>query len=120
MSLELFDPLTKPTAAQLNALDAAITALENVTDGVPRQWPAQEYGGAESSWLFRRKFRWLLYSSTGELVDPFGVEDAVTLSDAPGTYGLVDLDTVSWLAGGRFYGVTGCTYAVEVAAPPNR
>lgn len=121
MSLELFAPLVKPTAAQMNALDAAIAALEGITDGVPRAWLAAEWNGAGSAWMFRRKFRWLVYNGTGTLNDPAGVAADVSLADPddPDVSGVLDLDTLDWLPLGKFYAVTGCTFAVEVATPPN-
>ena len=120
MSLELFEPLVNPTAAQMNALDAALDALDGGSvGGVAITYPAQHWNGSGSAWMFRRKFRWLAYDGSGTLSDPLGVGDDVSLSDAadPGVANILDLTSVGWLALGRFYQVTGCTWAVEVETP---
>ncbi len=121
MSLELFEPLTKPTAAQMNGLDAALDALDGGSiSGVAITYPAQQWTGSGSAWMFRRKFRWLVYDGSGILSDPLNVGDDVSLSDAAlaGVANVLDLTTVDWLALGRFYRVTGCTWAVELESPP--
>ena len=121
MSVELFDPLTKPTAAQLNAIGSSQTALDAVYPGVASVVPAEEFGSAGSAYGFVHIHRWLLYNSTGELVDPTGVNDPSALSDPddPSTIGILDLNTIDWLTVGVFYRVTGVAVAWEQAEPPS-
>lgn len=118
MSVAMFEPLTKPTAAQLNAISNSQLALWAL-GGVRRELMAAEWGGPGSVWYFFRKHRWLLYASTGQLQDPSGVNDAVNLPDPPGPWGVKDLNTVFWLAPGMLYRVTGCAVAWERAEPPS-
>lgn len=110
----LFEPLTKPTAAQLNALNAAIEVLENTNVDNGRQFMAPEWSGSGSRWIFRRRFRWLLYDSTGQIEDLSGVNDPVNLPDGelPGAV-IKDLDAIDWLRPGMLYRVTGCAWAME-------
>ncbi|HQY93446.1 hypothetical protein [Caldilinea sp.] len=119
MSVPPFVPLTKPTAAQLNAISRSQAALWAISLGGVGQEPmAAEWGGPGSIWIFQRVHRWLLYDSTGQLADPSGVNDPVSLADPPSGLGLLDLNTIAWLAPGMFYRVTGCAVAWERSAPP--
>lgn len=120
MSVELFEPLTKPTAAQLNAIGDDQVALDAIYPGVQTQQLAEESTVSGTAWGFVRVHRWLLYNSTGELVDASGDNDATALPDPddPSEIGVLDLDTVTWLAPGMFYRVTGCAVAWEQATPP--
>ncbi len=109
-----FEPLTKPTAAQMNALAAAIQALEAVGWDIGKQFMAPEWNGPGSRWIFRRRFRWLLYDSAGQLEDLSGQNEPINLPDGetPGAV-VKDLDTVPWLRPGMLYRVTGCAWAME-------
>jgi hypothetical protein len=115
--MQRFEPLTKPTAAQLNAISQSQAGLQAM-GGVALEGMAAEWGGPGSIWLFQRVHRWLLYDSTGLLIDPAGVEDAVSLPDPESGIGVKDLDTIDWLAPGMFYRVTGCAAVWERSAPP--
>lgn len=119
--MELFEPLTKPTAAQLNAISQSQAGLYAIGQGKAQELMAAEWGGPGSIWLFQRVHRWLLYDSTGLLVDPSGIEDDISLPDpeTAGVLGVKDLNTVPWLAPGMFYRVTGCAVAWERSEPPN-
>ena len=119
MSAPVFEPLTKPTAAQLNAISQSQAGLWALNGGVNRELMAAVWSGSGSSWTFLRVHRWLLYDSTGELSGPEGTEP-VSLPDpeTPGELGVKDLNTVDWLAPGMFYQVTGCAVAWERNAPP--
>lgn len=115
MTIGLFQPLTKPTAAQLNAIGASQVAVDaqyigaNVENAVPKQSGDGDY------WILRHVHRWLIYTSTGELIDLSGANDAVSLSDG----NLFDLNSVSWLATGAFYAVSGCEAAMERREVPS-
>lgn len=119
MSIELFDPLTRPTAAQLNAIGDSQAALDAVYLGTAVERGAVEVVGSGSAFGFLHQHRWLLYNSTGELVDTTGANDPVALSDpAVATeVGQLDLNTVKWLTVGRYYRVTGCAWAMERQEP---
>lgn len=121
MSVAVFEALTKPTAAQMNAIGSSQAGQWAINGGVNRELMAAEWGGAGSSWIFLHVHRWLLYDSTGTLSDPAGVEDDVSLPDpeTPGELGVLDLNTVDWLAPGMFYNVTGCAVAWERSEPPS-
>jgi hypothetical protein len=110
----LFEPLTKPTAAQLNSLADAIETLEAAYSDAGRQFMAAEWGGSGSRWIFRHCFRWLLYDSSGQLEDLSGANDPVPLPDGevPGAV-VKDLSTIGWLSPEMLYRVTGCAWAME-------
>lgn len=120
MSVAVFEPLTKPTAAQLNAISNNQASLWAISGGVRRELMAKSWDGSGSSWIFLHVHRWLLYDSTGELSGPPGT-DPVSLPDpaTPGVLGVKDLNTVEWLAPGMFYNVTGCGVAWERSEPPS-
>lgn len=120
MTIELFEPLTKPTAAQLNAIGDDQTALDAQYIGAQVEDCVAINTANEDRWMLRHVFRWLLYDSSGEIQDLSGVNDPVSLSDAPtGEQAIYDLDGVDWLASGMFYRVAGCEYAMERKEPPN-
>lgn len=119
MTITLFEPLTKPTAAQLNAIGADQVILAALYGGAsvelmqPLTLPLED-----DIWRLYHRYRWLLYNSTGELVDLAGAEDPVSLPDPATGYGLKDLDEIPWLAYGQIYKVTGCEFAYERRDPP--
>lgn len=119
--MEMFEPLTKPTAAQLNAISSNQSGLWAMNGGVGRELMAKPWDGAGSVWHFIYNHRWLLYDSTGQLEDPAGVEDDVSLPDpeTEGELGVFDLTTVEWLAPGMLYRVTGCAVAWERSEAPS-
>lgn len=119
MSIELFDPLTKPTAAQLNAIGASQTALDAAYPGVTTAPGAEEWSGSGQVWGILHAYRWLLYNGTGTLVDPSGANEDTSLSDAePGQIAMLDLNTVAWLTTGMYYRVTGVDVVWESRTPP--
>jgi hypothetical protein len=60
-------------------------------------------------------FRYLAYGSTGAIVDPSGIGDSITISDAEtGKIGFYDLEGIDWLTYGMLYRVTGVTWCREV------
>jgi hypothetical protein len=60
-------------------------------------------------------YRYLAYGSTGEIVDPSGIGDTVSITDPPtGQIGYYDLEGISWLTYGMPYRVQGITWAREV------
>jgi hypothetical protein len=121
MSVAVFEPLTKPTAAQLNAISSSQAGLWALNGGINRELMAAVWEGSGSSWTFLHVHRWLLYDSTGQIEDPAGIEDDVSLADppTPGELGVKDLNTVDWLAPGMLYRVTGCAGAWERSEPPS-
>lgn len=59
-------------------------------------------------------YKYLVYGSTGQIVDPSGVGTAITISDPDTGYGIYDLEGVSWMTYGMMYRVEGVTWAREV------
>jgi hypothetical protein len=118
MSLPVFAYNAKPTAAQINALITACDDLNAAYLGTPVEVAQMLHEGSYDIWILRHTHRWLLWDSTGEIVDLAGAEDPVALSDPDSGYGLKDLDEVPWLVYGQLYKVTGCEFAYERREPP--
>jgi hypothetical protein len=116
--IELFEPLTKPTAARLNALGASQSALAAVAVGAGLNAAAAEWGGSGSVFYFVRRLRWLLFNSSGQLEDPAGVNEPVSLRDPEDAsqVGVLDLESVAWLGVGRVYRVKGVAVCWEQEA----
>ena len=112
MTIALFEPVTRPTAAQLNAIGDDQVTLNAMYPGatIERMQPHQ---GSGAILMLRHQYRWLLYNSTGEIIDAAGAEDPVTINDPATGFGLYDLDSLEWLATGQFYRVNGCEFAYE-------
>lgn len=117
MTVELFAACQYPLAARLNEISNELIALNAIYAGAEIELMAQEADGPGSAWMFRHQHRYLLYDSTGQLEDPTGVNDPVTLSDPDSGLGILDLETVEWLAPGRLYRITGCQAAWERREP---
>lgn len=72
-------------------------------------------GVTEGSCLtFFHTYQFLIFGSTGEIIDPSGVGSSVALSDPESGYGVYDLSSVDWLTYGMVYRVEGVTWAREV------
>lgn len=69
---------------------------------------------SEAEFCLRHTYRYLHFTSTGQLVDPTGARDPVGLSeDADTNKGVLDLESLGWLAYGALYTVTGVSACVE-------
>ena len=62
---------------------------------------------------FLHQYRWLAYGSSGQIVDPSGIEEPVSLTDPDTGIGYMDLESIDWLAYGMYYDVEGVTWAQE-------
>jgi hypothetical protein len=118
MSIELFEPLTKPTATQLNAIGADQVTLDAIYPGAAIE-QMQPHMGTGQIFNLRHTYRWLLFDSTGELVDLSGVNDPVNIPDPETGFGIKDLNEIDWLTVGMFYKITGCEFAYEKRDPPD-
>ena len=111
MAMKLWAHGDFPTAAFVNAfktdLDAAYAALGDYG------WNAASQTQSSSVFHFVHGQRYLHFSSSGSLVDVFGVNEDVNLSEGDGQTGTLDLDGLGWLTYGMFYKVTGVSWAIE-------
>lgn len=105
----------RPTAADMNlyatSLNEAHTALGDA--GINVLYPT----ASEAVFTLLHTQRWLHYKSNGKLVDPVGLETEIGLSEDDNGYGVLDLETVSWLAYGALYWVTGVSACCESWEP---
>jgi len=107
-----------PTAAAMNKYSDALNALYAIAGNAALNFATyqdrknQPNAVNDSGFYFIHKQRWLWFRSTGQIEDPAGLNDDVSLSDN-GTMTSYDLDTVDWLAYGALYRVTGCNFCCE-------
>lgn len=59
-------------------------------------------------------YQYLVFGSTGQIIDPSGVGDPIGLSDPDSGFGVYELEGISWLTYGMMYRVEGVTWAREV------
>jgi hypothetical protein len=106
-----------PTAAQMNQYSTALTAAHEVV-GDTAVNPVIQQGVSEARFFLRHTHRYLFFRSQGQIEDPNGVEDPVSLSEQKsGAVTRFDLDDVGWLNYGMIYMVTGCSQCMEDSAP---
>jgi hypothetical protein len=71
---------------------------------------AVPHAGTGGFFSLLRTHRYLHFGSVGNLEDPAGVEDDVSLSESENGRGTLDLDTIEWLAPGAMFWVSGCSW----------
>jgi hypothetical protein len=103
----------KPTAAKLNALADVIAEAYVILGDVGTEFPAEGQWGSGQVWRMVHVYRYLHFSSSGAIVDPTGVNPDVSISEDDTGQGVLDLDTVSWLAYGQLYKLTGISWCME-------
>ena len=102
----------KPTAADMNAYSTALTEAHNSLGDVAVHLLCLKV--SEAQYTIRHTHRYLHFTSTGKLVDPTAVNEDTGLSEDGNTNkGVLDLETVGWLAYGALYFVTGVSACVE-------
>lgn len=100
----------KPTATEINKYGATLDDAHDAMGDVALVFPALVV--SSSVFTFFHKHRYLWFRSTGQIVDPSGIGETVSISDEnkPTKY---DLNQVSWLYYGVRYTVTGVSWALE-------
>ena len=88
----------------------AATDMQKYSDGL--NYLDGMFGATRYFWLVHQAC-YLVFTSTGRIVDPAGVEDDVSISPGDKTYGSYDLATIQWLVYGKLYRVIGCSVCFE-------
>ena len=103
----------QPTAADMQKYSDALNAL-NASFGSAFYNFATPYSLYDDTqeYYFVHARQYLIYTSTGTIEDPAGVEASVTLSSS-GVFNSYDLDQVGWLTYGMLYQVIGCSVCLE-------
>lgn len=85
----------------------------NTAIGVAYNWavPYSQMPDTQTYYLIHSQ-QYLVYKSTGRIVDITGTNDDISLDDGD-TYNSYDLDTIDWLAYGDLYRVVGCSVCME-------
>lgn len=101
-----------PTAADMTSYSTALTEAHTALGDIAVQPLYVKISEAE--FCLRHIYRYLHFTSSGKLVDPAGVNDAIGLSeDGDTNHGVLDLESVHWLGYGAYYYVTGVSACVE-------
>jgi hypothetical protein len=100
-----------PVATEMNKFSTSLDAIHGIL-GDSAVNLATIAGISSAVFTMVHTARYLWFRSTGLLVDPAGIEDAISLSD-PDRPTRYDLDQVSWLVYGATYYVTGCAWCAE-------
>lgn len=103
----------QPVATDMQKYSDGLAYLEPLLDAVIRNHahPYSLYEDTQEFWLIHTQ-RYLVFSSTGRIVDPAAVGEDVSLS-TDGTYGGHDLDAIPWMSYGKLYKVIGCSVCFE-------
>lgn len=106
----------QPTAALMNLYATALTeAHDSLGEGAVQMLALKL---SEAQFCLVHAYRYLHFTSSGSLVDPAGLQQEVGLSeDGESGHGVLDLDSVGWLAYGALYWVTGVSACVEDYEP---
>lgn len=94
--------------------DALGTDAINIGAGLSAEHSVHGISTEGSCLTFFHTYRYLIFGSTGEIIDPSGLGSIVTLADPPKGYGVYDLSSIDWLTYGMVYRVEGVTWAREV------
>ena len=105
--------IEKPTAAKLNLLPDVFTEAHTLLGDVSTNLPALQAYGDGVSWRLIHVYRYLHFGSTGTVMDPHGVYPDTTISESDTGQGVLDLDTVAWLAYGQQYRVDAVSWCME-------
>lgn len=106
-----------PTAALLNKYSTGLNAIHETTGDMAVNPCVQAYL-SEAVFFLTHTHRYLFYLSKGEIEDPNGVEDPVSLTEQKtGAVTRFDLDDVGWLNYGKVYMITGCSMCLEDSTP---
>lgn len=102
----------RPTHTELNKYGTALTEAHATLGDVALN--PLYVKRSEAEFTVRHTYRYLRFTSTGQIVDPTGANDPTGLSESEGAdYGAFDLDTLGWLAYGALYFVTGVSACAE-------
>jgi hypothetical protein len=100
-----------PTAADMQKYSDGLTFLNAIIRPLNFATPFSTMEEAQQTWLVHAK-RYLIYASTGRIIDPAGIGADVDLS-SDNDINTYDLDEIDWLTSGKLYQVNGCSCALE-------
>ena len=109
--------IEKPTAAKLAALSDVFDEAHTTLGDVATNIPALLAYGDGVAWQMMHVYRYLHFGSTGAIQDPTGVNDDVSISENDTGQGVVDLETIPWLAYGQRYAIDAVSWCKEEPEP---
>lgn len=101
----------QPTAAILNEYRTALIDA-HTTLGDDGGWSEAHEKISEASFVMLHTWRYLHFTSTGQITDLYG-NNALDLEENADGQGRIDLDTLDWLVYGQLYRVNGVSVCME-------
>lgn len=86
----------------------------NTAAGMSAELSVHSSTAQDSCLTFFHTFPYLIFGSTGQIIDPTGFGSPVMLSDPDTGYGIYNLESIDWLTYGMIYRVEGVDWAREV------
>lgn len=102
-----------PTAANVNKFKTALDAVHDIVGDVQLNYPCITNLTVDKGYYFVHQYRWLHYRGDGEITDPAGAGDTVTISGDGNNFLVYDLLQVDWIYPGKLYEVKDVTMAAE-------
>ena len=114
-----WSPGDAPDATEANKYKQALDSIHLIAGDVEKWAPVAALKiGEDNNHFMRHIHRWLWYTGSGTLEDADAANETITLSaNADGSPARYDLSTVSWLALGKLYYVSDCTWIMETPDP---
>lgn len=94
-----------PTAAEMNKYKDGMDATHALTGDVKIHPAVLKNLTVDKGYFFVHRHRWLIYRGDGEIVDPAGVGETVTIAGDGNAWLTYDLPQVTWLIPGKLYEV---------------
>lgn len=94
--------------------DAIGSDAINTAAGMSAELSVHSSTTQDSCLSFFHTFQYLIFGSTGQIIDPTGLGSPVSLSDPETGFGVYNLEDIDWLTYGMVYRVEGVDWAREV------
>src|SRR5690606_17500004 len=101
------------SAADINLYKTALDAAHGLLGDDQFNFAVRQNNTEDRGFFFQNRYRWLHYQGDGEIVDPSGTGETVTISGDGTNIVAYDLFNVSWLTQGVRYEVKDCVFACE-------
>lgn len=103
----------QPAADNMNLYKTALDALHDLIGDAELNYPCITNLTTGKGFYFVHQYRWLHYRGDGEIVDPSGAGETVTISGSGNNFVVLDLMQVDWIYPGKLYEVKDVVAALE-------
>jgi hypothetical protein len=94
-----------PTAAQMNKYKTGLDEIYTLTDDLKIHPAVLVNLTTDKGYYFVHRHNWLIYRGDGEIVDPLGAGETVTITGSGANWLAYELGQVEWLTSGKLYEV---------------